>query len=554
MGNGIDTSIGGPGGDNLFFTLPQNPLAPTDTFQFQNQLQQPPPNLMASASPQTQVTDVATPPVTPPVAPSSAPTTTPSTPQVESSNTPTPTLSQYSPAELAGARARGMIGANGLPIFLPGTVKFNSQGGAYNPMRVGPPSSDPSNLNLPGGTPSGPVHWDASAAAPSVPYWPANWEHPGQSTTTTTPTQQPPTTNQLTSPQPQQPQQPAGPLVSHLQLTPQPQPDSLQYQPGQQPPPGRQPTEVGQADPDATRYVQGTNIPIAVAKQLIRGFEPGAAGYRAAWGVKGGLPENVETDQYGFPTAKAYPGAPIGGAYGGAYPAGTMSHAAGMYQVEPKTWQTAVQGLAAEGITIKDFSPQSQEQVASWLLEHQGMSPWAGVGPSGVPFNANLKAAWEQYQQTGKLPTNLSSPGDYAGFHGGGPIYAGDTSGGYGVGGALAFAPRGPAGPTGGPAQNPEANPNAAGGPGGAPQVQLTPAEKAFQQSMRQQQSMRGYQMLALLAAMGKGHPVTSGYNPANAMPRLTLHETPMSGGAGYSPVPSVQTPGVQTLRRSYST
>lgn len=511
---GFDTSLlGGPGQDFSLFPQPSSSLS-----LWNGQT----PITVASASTSNALTaPQPTPAVTPP-AQTPAQTTVP----------------QYTPAEIAGAKARGMVDANGMPLFAPGTVAFNSQGVPYNPREVGAnaPQTGP-------GSAGGKWDWGADAAQHYEPYWPS-----GQQQQPTTAQPATPTTNQLTSPPPAG-QQPAGPLVSHLQLLPQPQPDSLQYQPQQQPPPGRQPTEVGQADPDAARYVHGTNIPIAVAKQFIRGYEPGPMGYRAAWGVKGGLPENVATDETGFPTAQAYPGAPIGGAYGGAYAQGTMSHAAGMYQVEPATWKTAVEGLAKEGVTIKDFSPQSQEQVASWLLENQGMQPWAGVGPSGVPFNANLKSAWEEYQKTGQMP-KLTAPADYAGFHGGGPIYAGDTSGGYGVGGALAFAPRGP---TGGPAQSPEANPNAAGGPGGAPQVQLTPAERAFQQMTKGQQSMRGYQMLALLAAMGKGHPVTSGYNPANAMPHLALHETPMGGGAGWSPVGSVQTPGVQTLRRSYS-
>lgn len=91
-------------------------------------------------------------------------------------------LSQYTPQELRWARARGMIMGNGLPIFPPGTVKFNSQGAAYNPARVGAPSRDPSNLSLPGGVDplpfpndlSSPVLWPGESEgmppAPGYPY------------------------------------------------------------------------------------------------------------------------------------------------------------------------------------------------------------------------------------------------------------------------------------------------------------------------------------------------------------------------------------------------
>lgn len=149
-------------------------------------------------------------------------------------------------------------------------------------------------------------------------------------------------------------------------------------------------------DPDAG-FVKGTQIPVSLAKQFVRAFEPNQQqGYLSAWGMPGGLTGNEPVDQYGFPTQAAYPGAPIGKAYGGKY-GGQVSHAAGMYQLEPGVWQTAVQGLAREGTNISDFSPGAQEQVGSWLLRTQGIWPWAR-------FNNNLSNAWNGYLRTGAVP------------------------------------------------------------------------------------------------------------------------------------------------------
>jgi len=73
-------------------------------------------------------------------------------------------------------------------------------------------------------------------------------------------------------------------------------------------------------------------------------------------------------------------------------PAG-ISHAAGAYQFEPKTW-----AAYAEPLGIHDFSPESQDKVAAAAFADQGWKPWA-------PYNKNLYAA---AQSQGLLdPTNL---------------------------------------------------------------------------------------------------------------------------------------------------
>lgn len=153
---------------------------------------------------------------------------------------------------------------------------------------------------------------------------------------------------------------------------------------------------TGDADPDAG-MVKGTNVPVAIAKQFIRAYEPDPRwGYTSAWGLdnKGGLTGNEPLDAYGFPQ---YGGAPIGNVYGGRW-ANDTSSAAGMYQVQPKTWQTAVEGLRNEGVNVNSFSPEHQEYVGGWLLRNRGMDDW-------LPYNADLKKAWTTYQRTGQMPT-----------------------------------------------------------------------------------------------------------------------------------------------------
>lgn len=151
------------------------------------------------------------------------------------------------------------------------------------------------------------------------------------------------------------------------------------------------------ADPDAG-MVKGTNVPVAIAKQFIRAYEPDQRwGYNSAWGLdqKGGLTGNEPLDAYGFPQ---YGGAPIGNVYGGRWSKDTSS-AAGMYQVQPKTWQDAVAGLRNEGVNVTNFfNPQDQEHVGGWLLRNNGMSDW-------LPYNKDLRTAWNAYLKTGVMPT-----------------------------------------------------------------------------------------------------------------------------------------------------
>lgn len=94
-----------------------------------------------------------------------------------------PTPANYTPEEMAGAKARGMIGQNGMPTFPPGSVKFNSQGVPYNPSEVGPgrgvnppPHPFPSADQV---TPGGysPVPWK-TGAPPAPPL--GSWKHDDQ--------------------------------------------------------------------------------------------------------------------------------------------------------------------------------------------------------------------------------------------------------------------------------------------------------------------------------------------------------------------------------------
>lgn len=427
--------------------------------------------------------------------------------------TPAQTTAGYTPAEVRFAIARGMVGRNGLPLFPPGTVKFNSQGVPYNPSEVGP------------GAPSGPVHWGPDAAQHYEPYWP-NEQQPSVQAQPRNQLSPPPAATTVTPPQPNNALSPTGNLVSHLQLQPQPVTGPLQYMPNQPTPTGH--TAPG-TDPDAGQVVKGTNIPVSVAKQLIRAHEPGAAGYNAAYGGPGGaLPQGVTYDSNGFPQ---YEGGDVGDLYGGKY-AGQKSHAAGMFQFEPATWKSYVGQMREAGINITDFSPQSQEQVATWALTHNGVGDW-------MPYNKKLNAAWLDYQKTGQLPSNLTQPADYQGYSGGGGYYSGDVVPGSGmaVGGKLAIVPPRPAftGPnapgSGGPAVNPEANTSGAGGPGGSPSVELTPAEKAFQQMVKNQQGGRGFQMLGLLAAAMRGHQIAPiSYDPMANTAHLQTQQMPIGG------------------------
>lgn len=187
------------------------------------------------------------------------------------------------------------------------------------------------------------------------------------------------------------------------------------------------------SDPDAGKMVhwQGMDIPMADAKRMIRMTEPGPQGYNAAFGSKTGLPSGYQLDQNNFPI---WSGNPVGSMYGGAFE-GKLSHAAGMYQFERDTWASAVGALKQQGININDFSPGSQETVASHLLEQSGFGPWA-------PWNSNLRAMLAQYKQTGQVPSGID-PGGATAAGVTGPYMSGDPvpGTGYAVGGAASVVP-----------------------------------------------------------------------------------------------------------------
>lgn len=69
-------------------------------------------------------------------------------------------------------------------------------------------------------------------------------------------------------------------------------------------------------------------------------------------------------------------------------PAG-ISHGAGLFQFEPKTWRPVAQAL---GVT--DFSPESQRKVFDAVYAKQGYAPWA-------PYNSTLAKAVDWTGPTG---------------------------------------------------------------------------------------------------------------------------------------------------------
>jgi hypothetical protein len=220
-------------------------------------------------------------------------------------------------------------------------------------------------------------------------------------------------------------------------------------------------TPAPQVDPDAGLFLpDGT--PVSVAKRLIQAHEPGAQGYNAAFGQAGGLPAGYKTGPNGFPE---WAGNEVGDLYGGAYK-GQKSRAAGMYQFEPGTWNPI-----AEKLGITDFSPQSQERVASALLQQSGMTPWA-------PYNPRLAAAYSQYKGGGQgnvlttqgpanTLTPASAPQDWSGLK------------------ANALA----AIPSAGPTSSPQINVNL--GPSGA-QGEMSPYQRLTQMSLIQQLTAKG--------------------------------------------------------------
>jgi hypothetical protein len=270
-----------------------------------------------------------------------------------------------------------------------------------------------------------------------------------------------------------------------------------------------------QTDPDAGLTLpDGT--PVSIAKRLIRLHEPGSQGYNAAFGQHG-LPADYKTDAYGFPI---WGGNPVGNMYGGRF-AGQNSRAAGMFQFEPGTWKNAVLGLRQEGVNITDFSPKSQETVATYLLQHEGMGPWA-------PWNHLLSADYNRYKQTGFVPEGgYGQPGMVPPA---GPYMTGDRvdDSGYNIGGALAFAPPRPSQVSdgqpqvaGGPAVN--TGGEAGAGPAGDPNSQRV---KDISDNFANSQAegglggmSPGMQALYLLGATSRFHITPVSYDPFKNIP-----------------------------------
>lgn len=67
---------------------------------------------------------------------------------------------------------------------------------------------------------------------------------------------------------------------------------------------------------------------------------------------------------------------------------GLMSHAAGLYQIQPGTWKPIAKEL---GIT--DFSIESQTRVANELYRREGGKPWAASEPGNSFMNAPIVGA-----------------------------------------------------------------------------------------------------------------------------------------------------------------
>lgn len=128
-------------------------------------------------------------------------------------------------------------------------------------------------------------------------------------------------------------------------------------------------------------------IPIDILRELIKASESGNfGGYNAlAWHPNynpNALSRPV--NEHGFPQ------------WEGSRSTGLGSHGAGAYQFEPRLW-----GEFAPGLGVTDFSPESQDKVATAALNRYGINPWK--------TNRPLQAAIRNYQQTGAMPPQLVS-------------------------------------------------------------------------------------------------------------------------------------------------
>lgn len=136
---------------------------------------------------------------------------------------------------------------------------------------------------------------------------------------------------------------------------------------------------------------------------LVRKYESGG-NYNAGYNGRGPAADlsNAPLNQYGFPQWSGNMG-----------PQG-ISHAAGAYQFEPKTWEQY-----AKPMGISDFSPGSQDKVFNAAYADQGIKPWsrnaklmgeynAGGGSSGAGAaqqNAQLAQSTQQLTQAQQQAT-----------------------------------------------------------------------------------------------------------------------------------------------------
>lgn len=76
-------------------------------------------------------------------------------------------------------------------------------------------------------------------------------------------------------------------------------------------------------------------------------------------------------------------------------PAG-ISHAAGLYQFQPRTWRPIARQLG-----IKDFSAESQHKVARELYRREGLAPWAASEPGATRGGGGLAELYRRIDGMG---------------------------------------------------------------------------------------------------------------------------------------------------------
>jgi len=167
--------------------------------------------------------------------------------------------------------------------------------------------------------------------------------------------------------------------------------------------------------------------------------------------------------------------------------------------------------LAKQGININNFSPENQEKVATYLLQTEGMGPWA-------PYNARLASAYNAYRGSGTEPADLA----------GRPLAYWEK--GYKPGATFG----GGTGTTKDPAVLPEVNQGGAGGGTGGPAGGYEPAPTPNTIS---DATIRRSLMLQMLGQALKGMkltPMQVGYDPFKVQqagePRTGPVQIPVQG------------------------